>query len=209
MRPDSPGNHPPKCKAPDPDTGYSRDWMQGLIADALVTDLLGAAKRAGRGLAEIRRLRGEDPKFDAAMQEVDDCTRLAAIAQVEAQAAAGDLRAIRALSNLQELLPQSLRSEGQGGLPPHIAAAGLAAQMDALGHPDPFDWHAEERRPRPIQCPRCAKWFDYDPRPWFLKVEAKRAAEQLHQLDVGDGDHQAEDQQPDDFLHPIPPAEPQ
>ena len=90
----------PPPPQPEPRPAYSRPWVAALVKDAIDTaDLGGAARRAGVSLQEISRARADDPAIDAALAEVDQSLRLAATAAVIAQAAAGNLRAIKALTD--------------------------------------------------------------------------------------------------------------
>ena len=150
---------PGKCKAPP------RPWLPALIVDALQTgDLPGACARAKVTLYELYRLRATSPEADAALAEVDQVVRLRAVGAVEAMAASGNLRAIRALTDgsLRTLLPQICADQadrpqpargwtrcpncqepvfvwgrsGAGGLTVHLAEPGEAPTRDLATAPE-------------------------------------------------------------------------
>jgi hypothetical protein len=138
--------------------------MASFLTDALTTaDLVGAATRNGVNLVELRRARAMDPGFDLAMAEVDTAMRLAAISAVEAKAAAGDLKAIRALTDgtLGTLIeqtddePQPVNLlEALNQLPIRVSNAMLDAKQRAEGQEPPAFLRDK------VQCAFCGKWQD-------------------------------------------------
>jgi hypothetical protein len=156
-----------KCKAPDPEPAaeahpaYRRPWVKPLLDDALgCLDLAAACRRAGVSLAELVRARATDPAIDGAFQELDDTLRAAAINAVVAKAAAGDLPAIRALTDGTLALLDPTR--GDDAMPAHVAEAMIAAGLKAAGTEVP-------EVPNPVaklQCPRCHLWSTWDLAPF-------------------------------------------
>ncbi|HWE38552.1 MAG TPA: hypothetical protein VG406_18420 [Isosphaeraceae bacterium] len=81
--------------------------MGPLLRDAAEAgDLLGACARAGVSVVEYHRARRADLAFDLAAGEIDAAMRLATLASLESQAAAGDLRATKLLTQVEGQLRQ-------------------------------------------------------------------------------------------------------
>ena len=163
--------------------------MTTLIDDAaLSADLPGACRRAGVSLVDLRRWRLRDPAFDLAMVEVDQVVQLSAIEAVRAQAAAGNLKAIRALTDgTLNLLGVAVEGEAPrtptlaealADEPPHVRQAAISALHAAQGRPWP-----EGIRDK-VVCPHCGKWCDAasDPVKRSIKLALQVSEDQANRL---------------------------
>ena len=141
------GSDQRKCKAPGR-AGPRADVRAALAAALETGDLPAALKAADLTLPEVLRAADRWPEVAAGLLEVHQVIRQRARMAVEASAAAGDLRAIRAMTDgtLDRLDPSTGQIEG---LPPHIAAAMIAAGLTAAGCETPeIPWPA-------VLCPHC------------------------------------------------------
>lgn len=140
-----------KAPAAPPDTIGTT--YRALIDDAADTaDLPGACQRAGVTLARLRRAAAAEPALAAELDQLRDVLRLAALDQVEAAAAAGDLRAVRALASgaLDRLDPAHGQPDGPN-------AAQIAAALVAAHGPGATPWPTVHHAAR---CPLCTGWLD-------------------------------------------------
>lgn len=154
MSENSRGADRPKRKAPR--SAGPRPEIAAALDDARRTaDLPGALDRAGLELRELLRAAEEVPEIAAALLEVHQVLRLRAALAVEAAAAGGDLRAIRALTDGTMTRLDPKQSAEPGAPPPHVAAAMIAAGITAA-----TSWTEEPPAHSAHRCPACNAWLD-------------------------------------------------
>jgi hypothetical protein len=114
---------------------YSRyPWASAVIADAhRCGDLLAACSRAGISLHELQQARETDPVLDGALLELDSTSGARAAEALRAAAAAGNLRAIKSLSEGMDRKLLGHQVEPDRQLHPHVASAMLSAGLTAAG----------------------------------------------------------------------------
>lgn len=156
---ESPGETGEECKArtrkarktpPKKPSPFSRPWFAEFLADALKTnDVPGSCARADVTMVDLIRARQCDPAIDAAMIEVDELQRMMAINAVVAAAAAGDLRAVKALTDGSlDVLTRGLTPDE----PEHILMAMDDAKRRVLAEEAPQPW-----RITTVVCPCCSE----------------------------------------------------
>lgn len=132
--------------------------MGPFLTDAVSTnDLNGACARAGVHLVEIQRHRSRDPLFDLEMATVEQSLRLAAYSAVQARAAGGDLKAIKALTDgTLNLLAEEPDYEILPLDHPRLVALVLEIRAE--------EWERDARSVHDQVCPHCGRYLVFHTR---------------------------------------------